>query len=110
VTVPWYEPFGIVPLEAMACGRPVVASAVGGLTDTLDAGVTGELVPPRRPDLLAAELERLLSDERRLARYGRAAAVRARARYGWDRIALETERVYTRLLRRRPAVPMAVAR
>jgi glycosyltransferase involved in cell wall biosynthesis len=111
VTVPWYEPFGIVPLEAMACGKPVVAAAVGGLTDTLDPGVTGELVPPRRPDLLAAELARLLSDERRLARYGRAAAVRARARYGWDRIALETERVYARVLRRRAAaVPMAVAR
>ena len=110
VTVPWYEPFGIVPLEAMACGRPVVASAVGGLTDTVAPGVTGELVPPRRPDLLAAALERLLSDELRLLRYGRAAVVRARARYGWSRIALETERVYRRLLRRRTAaLPMAVA-
>jgi glycosyltransferase involved in cell wall biosynthesis len=73
--------------------------------------VTGELVPPRRPDLLAAELGRLLSDRRRLARYGRASALRARARYGWDRIALDTERVYTRALRRRPAdLPMAVTR
>jgi D-inositol-3-phosphate glycosyltransferase len=111
VTVPWYEPFGIVPLEAMACGRPVVASAVGGLVDTVDPGVTGELVPPRRPDRLAAELERLLSDERRLARYGRASAARARARYGWDRIAQDTERVYTRLLRRRAApLSMSVTR
>jgi D-inositol-3-phosphate glycosyltransferase len=110
VTVPWYEPFGIVPLEAMACGKPVVASAVGGLTDTVDPGVTGELVPPRRPDLLAAALEPLLSDELRLVRYGRAAAVRARPRYGWSRIALETERVYSRLLQRRAAVlPLAVA-
>jgi D-inositol-3-phosphate glycosyltransferase len=110
VTVPWYEPFGIVPLEAMACGRPVVAAAVGGLTDTVAAGVTGELVPPRRPDLLAAELSRLLSDERRLLRYGRAAAARAHARYGWNRIALETERVYHRLMRRRAAaLRMAVA-
>jgi D-inositol-3-phosphate glycosyltransferase len=109
VTVPWYEPFGIVPLEAMACGRPVVASAVGGLTDTVTSGVTGELVPPRRPDLLAVALERLLSDELRLMRYGRAAVVRARSRYGWSRIALETERVYRRLLERRAAVlPMAV--
>jgi D-inositol-3-phosphate glycosyltransferase len=110
VTVPWYEPFGIVPLEAMACGRPVVASAVGGLTDTVAPGVTGELVPPKRPDLLAAALERLLSDELRLLRYGRAAVVRARGRYGWSRIALETERVYGRLLRRRAdALSMAVA-
>jgi D-inositol-3-phosphate glycosyltransferase len=109
VTVPWYEPFGIVPLEAMACGKPVVASAVGGLVDTLAPGVTGELVPPRRPDLLAAQLERLLSDELRLLRYGRAAAARARSRYGWNRIAAETERVYQRVLaRRRAARPLAV--
>jgi D-inositol-3-phosphate glycosyltransferase len=99
VTVPWYEPFGIVPLEAMACGKPVVAAAVGGLTDTVVPGVTGELVPPRRPDLLAAELERLLSDELRLLRYGRAAVIRARTRYGWSRVARETERVYSQLLR-----------
>jgi hypothetical protein len=67
-------------------------------------------VPPRRPDRLAAELERLLSDELRLVRYGRAAVVRARSRYGWNRIALETERVYGRLLRRRAAAAsMAVA-
>jgi D-inositol-3-phosphate glycosyltransferase len=110
VTVPWYEPFGIVPLEAMACGTPVVASAVGGLTDTVVPGVTGELVPPRRPDLLAAELGRLLPDEPRLLRYGEAAVVRARSRYGWGRIALETGRVYRRVLERRAApVPMAVA-
>jgi glycosyltransferase involved in cell wall biosynthesis len=101
LAVPWYEPFGIVPLEAMACARPVVASAVGGLTDTVVGGVTGALVPPRNPAALAAVLRCLLGDEGMRRRYGEAGLERARARYGWDRIAAETERVYAAILARR---------
>jgi D-inositol-3-phosphate glycosyltransferase len=96
--VPWYEPFGIVPLEAMACGVPVVASAVGGLVDTVVDGVTGVHVPPRRPDRLAAALRALLADEERRSALGRAGARRARSRYGWDRIARSTLRAYERLV------------
>ncbi len=61
VCSPWYEPFGIVPLEAMACGKPVVASAVGGLTDSVVDGVTGVHVPPRNADALGRALHRLLT-------------------------------------------------
>ncbi|HLK94834.1 MAG TPA: glycosyltransferase [Nocardioidaceae bacterium] len=100
VTVPWYEPFGIVPLEAMACGRPVVASAVGGLQDTVVPGSCGELVPPRRPDLLADTLRSLLADEGRRAAYGEAGLQRVRDHYRWDRVCAETERVYASVLRR----------
>ena len=98
VAVPWYEPFGIVPLEAMACARPVVGSAVGGLLDTIVPGVCGELVPPRRPDLLADVLRDLLADPDRRAAYGAEGARRVRARYGWDRVCAETEQVYAQVL------------
>jgi D-inositol-3-phosphate glycosyltransferase len=97
VNVPWYEPFGIAPLEAMACGVPVVASAVGGLVDSVVDGVTGAHVPPRRPDLLAAAVAGLLADPERRAVLGAAGARRARRRYGWDRIAGSTLGVYTAL-------------
>jgi D-inositol-3-phosphate glycosyltransferase len=98
VCVPWYEPFGIVPLEAMACGVPVVASAVGGLVDTVVDGVTGVHVPPRRPDLLAEALAGLLADPGRRAMLGAAGARRARRRYRWERIARGTLDVYAGLL------------
>jgi D-inositol-3-phosphate glycosyltransferase len=109
VCVPWYEPFGIVPLEAMACGVPVVASAVGGLTDTVVDGVTGVLVAPRRPDDLAVALTALLADPDRRRALGAAGADRARLRYRWSRVAADTAAVYRRLLDRRQHAVTAVA-
>jgi glycosyltransferase involved in cell wall biosynthesis len=94
---PWYEPFGIVPLEAMACARPVVGSAVGGLLDTIVDGVTGIHVPPRDPARLAAVLAGLLADPQRRAELGKAGADRVAERYTWARVAEDTERVYERL-------------
>lgn len=98
VSVPWYEPFGIVPLEAMACGVPVVASAVGGHLDTVVPGVTGLLVPPRDEEALGRALRGLLADPRLLKAYGTAGAERARSRYSWSRVAARTVAVYTEVL------------
>jgi glycosyltransferase involved in cell wall biosynthesis len=94
VCAPWYEPFGIVPLEAMACGVPVVAAAVGGLRDTvLDRG-TGLHVPPRDPAAIAAAVAALLADPGLRRALGAAGEARARTRYSWERVAAETERAY----------------
>lgn len=98
VSVPWYEPFGIAPVEAMACGVPVITSAVGGHLDTVMPGITGLHVPARRPEALAETLRRLFADPGLRASLGATAAVRARRRYTWARIAAETEAVYERLL------------
>lgn len=107
VSVPWYEPFGIVPLEAMACGAPVVASAVGGMLDSVVDGVTGAHVPPRRPDALADALAGLLGDADRRRRLGEAGVRRARERYAWDRVAEATLDVYESLVAGRRRLEVA---
>jgi D-inositol-3-phosphate glycosyltransferase len=100
VCVPWYEPFGIVPLEAMACGVPVVASAVGGLLDTVVDGRTGVHVPPRCPALLGPVLARLLDDPEGRRKMGAAGARRAQTHYGWPTVAGATLDTYASLLDR----------
>lgn len=84
----------VTPLEAMACGVPVVAANVGGATDIVVDGVTGLLVPPDDPRALARALRPLLSDDARRDAYGIAATDRVEARYSTTRIAAETVRVY----------------
>ncbi|KUH65446.1 glycosyl transferase [Mycolicibacterium novocastrense] len=102
---PWYEPFGIVPLEAMACGVPVVASAVGGMLDTVVHDVTGHLVKPQRPDEVAKAVKGLLRDDFLRQSMGAAGRDRARARYSWDRVAADSQRIYDRLVPVRVAQP-----
>ncbi len=98
VTTPWYEPFGLTPLEAMACGRPVIGSAVGGITFTIADGETGFLVPPRDPRALATRLADLLVDPVLQARMGRAARRRVEQEFTWPVVAERTMALYQTML------------
>ncbi len=98
VCTPWYEPFGIVPLEVMACGRPVVAAAVGGLKDSVVHGRTGLHVPPRDPEAVAHALAAILADPAMGQRLGDAGAERVNSRYTWDNVAGATEKIYARMV------------
>ena len=100
----YYEPFGIVPLEAMACGVPVVASAVGGQRDTVADPATGRLVPPGDPAALAAAVGGLLADPTARAACGAAGRRRVLTRYRWASVAEATEAIYQSLHGRHPAV------
>jgi glycosyltransferase involved in cell wall biosynthesis len=92
-----YEPSATLSLQAMACGTPVVAPAVGSQLDAVVDGTTGILVPPGRPALLAHRIRQLLGHPMLLEAFSAAAADRARSRYSWERITQETIAVYSSL-------------
>ncbi|MFE9396661.1 glycogen synthase [Streptomyces flavidovirens] len=100
-----YEPLGIVNLEAMACGAPVVASAVGGIPEVVEHGGTGLLVPYEESDPEAFEagladgINRLTGDRRTGLRMGVAGRERAVREFGWDTVAGRTVQVYEEILK-----------
>ncbi len=98
VTTPWYEPFGLTPLEGMACGRPVIGSAVGGITYTIADGETGFLVPPRNPQALADRLYQLLMEPERCEQMGLAARTRVEREFTWETVAKRTAVLYETML------------
>jgi D-inositol-3-phosphate glycosyltransferase len=98
VTTPWYEPFGITPVEAMACARPVVGAAVGGIKSTVVDGETGFLVPPRDPQALAQRLAELHANPSLARRMGRQGLQRACNAYTWRTVAEQTIAIYTAVL------------
>lgn len=90
-------------IEAMAAGRAVVATRVGGVVDLVDDGVTGVLVPPRDPGALAAAAVELLRDPERRRRMGEAARSAVLPRYGAGRLAADMDALYRGILARRAA-------
>ncbi len=107
VSTPWYEPFGITPLESMACATPVIGSAVGGIQHTVVDGVTGYLVPPKDPVALARHLDWLRRHPQQAGAMGRAGLGRVRRMFTWDQVAARLEAVYRRAVaeRRHAAQP-----
>lgn len=93
-STPWYEPFGITPLEAMACGTPVIGSRVGGIQYTVAHGKTGLLVPPKNPPAFAAALHTLFNDEFTRERCSRRAIARVNTYFTWEKIVDKLEYVY----------------
>ena len=97
VTPSVYEPFGIVVVEAMACGSPVVASAVGGILEIIENGHSGLLVPPRDPEALAGAVNRLLGDAALGKRLAADARKRVEERFTWEAAARRTFEIYKSL-------------
>lgn len=100
VTTPWYEPFGITPLEAMACATPVIGAHVGGIKTTVRDGKTGFLVPPRDPDALAERLAHLYRHPELLERMGTAGRQRALRSFTWGQVAERVAALYARVAQR----------
>jgi glycosyltransferase involved in cell wall biosynthesis len=104
ICAPWYDSIGTVALEAMACGVPVIVSAVGSHVDAVADGISGLHVPAQAPRQIAYAIDALRADEPRRARFGRFGVERTSARYGWPRIAAETVGVYCSAAARGSAV------
>lgn len=104
VTTPWYEPFGITPLEAMACGTPVIGANVGGIKHTVRDQKTGFLVPPNDPGELADKLATLLSNPSLRQRMGERALHHVQKHYTWDQVARQTAELYGEVVGKRSPV------
>ncbi|WP_343640749.1 glycosyltransferase family 1 protein [Roseateles sp.] len=101
VTTPWYEPFGITPLEAMACATPVIGAAVGGIQHTVVDGLTGYLVPAQDPETLALRLDDLRRHPEIGRLMGRAGLLRVQREFTWDSVAFRLAGIYAQVAARR---------
>jgi D-inositol-3-phosphate glycosyltransferase len=94
ISTPWYEPFGITPVEAMACGTPVIGSKVGGIKYTVVHGETGFLIPPNDVDALARRLAYLYRHPEKLERFSRYAIERANQLFTWEKVSERLAETY----------------
>ena len=98
ITTPWYEPFGITPVEAMACGTPVIGSDVGGIKFTVRDGETGYLVPPRNPQAIAKALGYLYQHPQVMSNFRTAAIRRTHELFTWQKVTSAIAELYEQVL------------
>lgn len=98
VTTPWYEPFGITPVEAMACGTPVIGSNVGGIKFTVRDCETGYLVPPNNAKALADKIAHLYTHPKLLTLFSRQAVQRANDLFTWQKVTKALSALYENVL------------
>ena len=97
ISTPWYEPFGITPLEAMACGIPVIGSNVGGIKYSVQHEHTGFLVPPHNPEALAAAVRKGISDPVFYKNLCRNSVNRVNKMFTWECVAQQTHKLYQKI-------------
>ncbi|GAB1541730.1 hypothetical protein NUACC21_44020 [Scytonema sp. NUACC21] len=98
ITTPWYEPFGITPLEAMACGTPVIGSKVGGIKFTVKDSETGYLVPPNNPDAIAERIAYLFKNPQVRDRLSHQAIQRVNELFTWKKVTNAVASLYEKVL------------
>lgn len=97
ISTPWYEPFGITPLEAMACGTPVIGSNVGGIKYSVQDGKTGFLVPPNDPIALAEKIQLLISDEKLMREMKENSIKRVNTHFTWAKVSMSVAALYKKI-------------
>jgi D-inositol-3-phosphate glycosyltransferase len=98
ITTPWYEPFGITPVEAMACGTPVIGSNVGGIKYTVNDAKTGYLVPANEPDALAQKMAYLFKAPELLEQFSKQAILHANDQFTWEKVTDTLANLYDRVV------------
>lgn len=104
ITTPWYEPFGITPLEAMACGTPVIGSNVGGIKFSVAHAKTGFLVPPNDPSILSERMLQLLTDVALTKQFSINAVKHVNALFTWKAVTKQVAEIYETVIRRKAPV------
>jgi D-inositol-3-phosphate glycosyltransferase len=107
VSTPWYEPFGITPVESMACGTPVIGSKVGGIKYTVCDGETGYLIPPNDPVALADRLAHLFQNPGELKLFSQNSVRRANDLFTWQKVSAEIASLYEEITGTMPEAALA---